>query len=65
VGLEDTDPNRAQRLLGGLVETFAQQHLDEAASAASSSSEWPHDQLTGAREHRARAAYVQEGTESC
>ena len=28
VGLDDTDPNRAQRLLGGVVETFAQQNLD-------------------------------------
>jgi capsular exopolysaccharide synthesis family protein len=50
VSLEDTDPNRAQRLLGGLVETFAQQNLDEAASAASSSNDWLRNQLTSLKQ---------------
>jgi uncharacterized protein involved in exopolysaccharide biosynthesis len=45
VSLDDTDPDRAQRLLGGLLETFAQRNLAEPASAASSNDRL-HEQLT-------------------
>jgi succinoglycan biosynthesis transport protein ExoP len=50
VGLQDSDPYRAQRLLAGVIETFSQQNLDEAANASTSSNEWLRNQVTSLKQ---------------
>lgn len=45
VKLEDADPQRAQRILSALVDTYVQQNLDDAVTSTASASDWLRSQL--------------------
>jgi len=45
VKLEDADPQRAQRILGVLADTYVQQNLDDAVVSTATASDWLRSQL--------------------
>jgi capsular exopolysaccharide synthesis family protein len=45
VTLEDADPERAQRILARVVDTYVAQNLDEAAASTTSAADWLRGQL--------------------
>jgi capsular exopolysaccharide synthesis family protein len=45
ITLEDADPERAQRILARVVDTYVAQNLDEAAASTTSAADWLRGQL--------------------
>jgi polysaccharide biosynthesis transport protein len=45
VKLEDADPQRAQRIVGVLVDTYVQQNLDDSVSSTANVADWLRSQL--------------------
>jgi len=45
VKLEDADPQRAQRILAVLVDTYVQQNLDDAVTSTATAADWLRNQL--------------------
>ncbi|WP_272418553.1 GumC family protein [Polyangium jinanense] len=45
VKLEDADPQRAQRILNVLVDTYVQQNLDDAVTSTATAADWLRSQL--------------------
>lgn len=50
VSYRDSDPARAQRILGALVDTYAQNNLDEVFESATTAADWLRGQVSSLRQ---------------